>query len=69
MRFIIRWLSNIKVAIFLLAILILCSLIGSIVEQTDKPINQVLESTGDFSFSNISTFFRFSNVFNNGWFF
>ena len=69
MRFIIRWLSNIKVAIFLLAILILCSLIGSIVEQTDKPINQVLEKTGDFSLSNISTFFRFSNVFNNGWFF
>nr|YP_008519564.1 cytochrome c biogenesis protein [Nannochloropsis granulata]AGI98793.1 cytochrome c biogenesis protein [Nannochloropsis granulata] len=69
MRFIIRWLSNIKVAIFLLAILILCSLIGSIVEQTDKPINQVLENTGSFSFSNISSFFRFSNVFNNGWFF
>ncbi len=69
MRFIIRWLSNIKVAIFLLAILILCSLIGSVVEQTDRPLNEVLENTGDFSLSNISRLLSFSNVFNNAWFF
>lgn len=69
MRFLIRWLSNIKVAIFLLAILILCSLIGSVVEQTDRPLNEVLENTGDFSLSNISRLLSFSNVFNNAWFF
>lgn len=69
MRSIIRWLSNIKVAIFLLAILIICSLIGSIVEQTDKPISQVLESTSEFSLTNLSNLLGFSNVFNNIWFF
>lgn len=69
MRFIIRWLSNIKVAIFLLVILIVCSLIGSIVEQTDKPITEVLETTKEFSLTNISTVLGFSNVFNNIWFF
>ena len=69
MRFIIRWLSNIKVAIFLLALLIICSLIGSVVEQTDKPINQVLESASEFSFTNVSNLLGFSNVFNNIWFF
>jgi len=69
MRFIIRWLSNIKVAIFLLALLIICSLIGSVVEQTDKPVAQVLENNGNFSLNNISTVFGFSNVFNNIWFF
>lgn len=69
MRFIIRWLSNIKVAIFLLALLIICSLIGSVVEQTDKPVAQVLETTGNFSLNNISALFGFSNVFNNIWFF
>jgi len=69
MRFIIRWLSNIKVAIFLLALLIICSLIGSVVEQTDKPVAQVLETNGNFSLINISTVFGFSNVFNNIWFF
>jgi len=69
MRFIIRWLSNIKVAIFLLALLIICSLIGSVVEQTDKPVAQVLETSGNFSLNNISAVFGFSNVFNNIWFF
>ena len=54
MRFVIRWLSNIKVAILLLAILIICSLIGSVVEQTDKPITEVLESTKGFSLTRIS---------------
>ena len=69
MRFIIRWLSNIKVAILLLAILIICSLIGSVVEQTDKPITEMLETTKDFSLINISNILGFSNVFNNIWFF
>ena len=69
MRFVIRWLSNIKVAILLLAILIICSLIGSVVEQTDKPITEVLESTKGFSLTRISNLLGFSNVFNNIWFF
>lgn len=69
MRSIIRWLSNIKVAILLLAILIICSLIGSVVEQTDKPIAEVLENTKSFSLINISNVLGFSNVFNNIWFF
>lgn len=69
MRFIIRWLSNIKVAILLLAILIICSLIGSVVEQTDKPVTEMLETTKDFSLINISNILGFSNVFNNIWFF
>lgn len=69
MRFVIKWLSNIKVAILLLAILIICSFIGSVVEQTDKPITEVLESNRNFSLMNISNILGFSNVFNNIWFF
>nr|YP_008519813.1 cytochrome c biogenesis protein [Microchloropsis salina]AGI99167.1 cytochrome c biogenesis protein [Microchloropsis salina] len=67
MRFIIKWLSNIKVAIFLLVVLIFCSLIGSIVEQTDKPINPLIENIS--SPTNIFNLLNFSNVFNNSWFF
>lgn len=69
MRFVIKWLSNIKVAILLLAILIICSLIGSVVEQTDKPITSGLENYENFSLANISNLLGFSNVFNNIWFF
>lgn len=69
MRFIIRWLSNIKVAILLLALLIICSLIGSVVEQTDKPITQAFDINNGFSFITISNALGFSNVFNNIWFF
>nr|QFR99702.1 cytochrome c biogenesis protein [Vischeria stellata] len=71
MRTIIRWLSNIKVSIVILAILILCSLIGSIFEQNDKPINQTINTTNQLTtiLSGVSSFLTFSNVFNNIWFF
>nr|YP_010478538.1 Cytochrome c biogenesis protein [Chlorobotrys sp.]UVI60843.1 Cytochrome c biogenesis protein [Chlorobotrys sp.] len=71
MRIIIRWLSNIKISILILAILILCSLIGSIVEQTDKPIIQVVETRKDFTaiLAGLSSLLGFSNIFNNLWFF
>ena len=71
MRPIIKFLSNIKVSILLLGILILCSFIGSIVEQTDKPIPDIIENskTLSISFAGISNFLGFSNVFNNIWFF
>lgn len=71
MRTIIRWLSNIKVSIFILGTLILCSLIGSVVEQTDKPTTQLIETTNNLPkiLGGISYFLGFSNVFNNIWFF
>nr|YP_010478958.1 Cytochrome c biogenesis protein [Lietzensia polymorpha]UVI61263.1 Cytochrome c biogenesis protein [Lietzensia polymorpha] len=71
MRTLIRWLSNIKVSILILGILILCSFIGSIVEQTDKPITQVIETSNQFPkiLAGVSSFLGFSNVFNNLWFF
>ncbi len=68
MRTFIKWLSNIKFAIFILGILILCSFIGSIVEQTDKPSVANL-NTSTSLISGISSFFGFSNIFNNIWFF
>lgn len=71
MRTLIRWLSNIKISILILGILILCSFIGSIVEQTDKPITQVIETSNQFPkiLAGVSSFLGFSNVFNNLWFF
>ena len=69
MRFIIRWLSNIKVAILLLAILIICSLVGSVIEQTDRTITQTFDGNNSFSFVAISNALGLSNVFNNIWFF
>lgn len=64
MNFFIRWLANIKVAIFLLFAIIVCSVIGSIVEQTD---NTILLNKNDFLFT--SKLFNFSNIFNNFGFF
>lgn len=61
MRFFIRWLANIKVAIFLLFAIIVCSVIGSIVEQGNKAPTQ---DTFDFSI-----LLNFSNIFNNFGFF
>lgn len=64
MNVFIRWLSNIKVAIFLLFAIIVCSVIGSIVEQTD---NTILLNKNGFFF--ISKLFNISNIFNNVGFF
>jgi cytochrome c biogenesis protein len=71
MRIILKWLSNIKFAIFILTILILCSLIGSVVEQTDKPIVENFSNTDGLPrlLGNVSSVLGFSNVFNNIWFF
>lgn len=71
MRTFIKWLSNIKFAIFILGILIFCSFIGSIVEQTDKPVIENINLTNQFpsSFSGIFSVLGFSNIFNNIWFF
>ncbi len=68
MRTFIKWLSNIKFAIFILGILIICSFIGSIFEQTDKPIVENLNTSTNLV-SEITSFFGFSNIFNNIWFF
>lgn len=71
MRTFIKWLSNIKFAIFILGILIFCSFIGSIVEQTDKPVIENINLTNQFpsSFSGVFSLLGFSNIFNNIWFF
>lgn len=74
MRTILKWLSNIKFAIFILMIIIVCSFIGSIVEQneTASNFNKVLETNKNFysfSIKEIFTSLTFSNVFNNFWFF
>nr|YP_009551097.1 cytochrome c biogenesis protein [Pseudellipsoidion edaphicum]QAA12029.1 cytochrome c biogenesis protein [Pseudellipsoidion edaphicum] len=64
MSFFIRWLANIKVAIFLLFAIIVCSVVGSVVEQTG---NTILLNKNDFLLS--SKLFNFSNIFNNFGFF
>lgn len=61
MRFFIRWLANIKVAILLLFAIIVCSVIGSIVEQGNTSPTQEI-----FDFSIL---LNFSNIFNNFGFF
>ena len=71
MRFFIKWLSNIKVAIVLLVLLITCSFIGSIIEQVEKPLNQPFDINQGFWLKNFSIYsiLPFSNIFNNFWFF
>lgn len=74
MRSILKWLSNIKVAIFILGCLIICSLIGSIVEQTDTPLEFNSELATNIGLSNIflvnlGNLLNISNIFNNIWFF
>jgi cytochrome c biogenesis protein len=61
MRFFIRWLANIKVAILLLFAIIVCSVIGSIVEQGPNASKEEI--------LNFSILLNFSNIFNNFGFF
>jgi cytochrome c biogenesis protein len=71
MRIFVKWLSNIKFAIFLLAVIIVCSLIGSIIEQDDNLVrasNLVEESSTNFLLKTFTSF-SFLNIFNNIWFF
>lgn len=74
MRTILKWLSNIKFAIFILMIIIVCSFIGSIVEQNETAINfnKALETSKNiqsFSIKEVFTVLSLSNIFNNFWFF
>lgn len=67
MRLFIRWLANIKVAIFLLFAIIVCSVIGSIVEQGDTSITSLFGTNKGVL--NFFSLLNFSNIFNNFGFF